>query len=84
MQGDYQKAAKLFRKVKIDLMMTLLTTFINGSYFSIRMSVFKFAWLASFGLKYSFEFFTQRRGLPGKFEYRQKNAKIAAIYESGL
>ena len=30
------------------------------------------------------EFFTQRRGQPGKFEYRQKNTKIAAIYESGL
>ena len=37
--------------------------------------------LASFGLKYSFEFFTQR---PGKFEHKQKNTKIAAIYESGL
>ena len=60
------------------------TNFINGSYFSILLSVFKFAWLASFGLKYSFEFFTQRRGQPGKFEYKQKNTKIAAIYESGL
>ena len=43
-----------------------------------------FAWLASFGLKYTFEFFPQRRGQPDKFEYRQKNTKIAAIYESGL
>ena len=42
------------------------------------------AWLASFGLKYAIEFFTQRRGQPGKFEYRQKNTKIAAIYESCL
>ena len=42
------------------------------------------AWLASFGLKYSFEFFTQRRGQRGKFEYRQKNTKIAAIFESIL
>ena len=48
------------------------------------MSVFKFAWLASFALKYSFEIFAQRRGQIGKFEYRQKNTKIAAIYESGL
>ena len=61
---------------------TILTTFINGGYFSILL--FKFAWLASFGLKYSFEFFSQRRGQPGKFEYRQKNTKIAAIYENGL
>ena len=50
----------------------LSTTFINGGYFRIFLSVFKFAWLASFWLKYSFEFFTQRRGQPGKFEYRQK------------
>ena len=57
---------------------------INGGYFSILLSVFKFAWLASFALKYSFEIFAQRRGQPGKFEYRQKNTKIAAIYESGL
>ena len=62
----------------------LLTIFINGGYFSILLSVFKFACLASFGLKYSFEFFTQRRVQPGKFEYRQKNTNIAAIYESGL
>ena len=48
------------------------------------MYVFKFAWLASFGLKYSFEFFTQRRGQSVKFEHRQENTKIAAIYESGL
>ena len=41
-------------------------------------------YIASFGLKYYFEFFTQRWGQPGKFEYRQKNIKIAAIYESGL
>ena len=61
-----------------------LTTFISGSYFSILLSVLKFVWLASFGLKYSFEFFTQRRGQPGKYEYRQKNTKIAAIYKSGL
>ena len=33
---------------------------------------------------HSFEVFTQRRGKPGKFEYRQKNIKIAAIYESSL
>ena len=38
----------------------ILTTFINGGYFSIILSVLKFAGLASFGLKYSFEFFTQR------------------------
>ena len=63
---------------------TLLTTFIYCGYFRILLSVFKFPWVASFGLKYSFEFFTQRRGQPGKFEYRQKNTKIAAIYESGL
>ena len=43
-----------------------------------------FVYLASFGLKHSFEFFTQRRGQSGKFEYRQKNTKIAAIYESSL
>ena len=48
------------------------------------LSVFKFAGLASFGLQYSFEFFTQRRGQPGIFEYKQKNTKIATIYESGL
>ena len=48
------------------------------------LSVFKFVWLALFGLRYSFEFFTQRPGQPSKFEYRQKkNTKIAAIYKSG-
>ena len=52
--------------------------------FSILFSVFKFAWLTSFGLKDSFEFFTQRRSSSGKFEYRQKNTKTAAINESGL
>ena len=52
--------------------------------FGILLSVFKFAWLASFGLKYPFKFFTQRQDQPGKFEYRQKNTKIAAIYESSL
>ena len=57
----------------------ILTTFINGGYFSILLSVFKFAWLTSFGLKYSFEFFTQRRRQPCKFEYRENNIKIAAI-----
>ena len=62
----------------------ILATFINGGYFSILLSVFKFTWLASFGLRYSFEFYTQRRGQPDKFENRQKNAKIAAIYENGL
>ena len=56
----------------------ILITFINGGYFSILLSVFKFA--RSFGLKYYFEFFTQRRGQQGKFEYTQKNTKIAAIY----
>ena len=35
-------------------------------YFRYLLSVFKFAWLASFGLKYFFEFFTQRRNQPGK------------------
>ena len=34
-------------------LMLSLTTFINGGYFSILVSVFKFAWLASFGLNYS-------------------------------
>ena len=54
-------------------------------YFSILLFVFKFAWSAAmFWLKYSFEFFTERQGKPGKFEYRQKNTKIATIYESGL
>ena len=71
-------------KTKPETKQNQLTTFINGGYFSILLSVFKFAWLASFGLRYSLEFFTQRRGQPGKFEYRQKNTKIAAIYESGL
>ena len=61
-----------------------LTTFINGGYFSILLTVFKFFWQASFGLKHSFEFFSHRRGQTGKFEYRQKNSKRAAIYESGL
>ena len=52
--------------------------------FSILLCVFKFAWLALFRVKYSFKVFTQRQGQPGKFECRQKNRKIAAIYESGL
>ena len=41
---------------KFPITFTKLTTFINGgNFFSILLSVFKFAWLASFGLKYSFE-----------------------------
>ena len=52
-----------------------LTTFINGGYFSILLSLFKVAWVASFGLKYSFEFFTQKRGQSGKFEYGQRILK---------
>ena len=60
-----------------------LTTFISGGYFIIFLSVFKFACLASFGLEFLLNFFTQKQGQPGKFEYREKNTKIAVIYESG-
>ena len=76
-----QHWSKLFR---LCLFIFAITTFINDGYFSILLSSLKFAWLASFGLKYSFEFFTQKQGQVGKLEYRQKNTKIAAIYESGL
>ena len=65
----------------------LLTTFINGNYFSILLSVFKFAWLASFGLKFSFgvlNFSLKDEARQANLNTDKKNTKIASTYESGL
>ena len=82
-QDDGEQVARSLHS-NVQLLYSVIKTidhFINGGYFSILLSVFKSAWLASCGLKYSFEFFIQRRDQTGKFEYTQKNTKIAAIYE---
>ena len=40
---------------------------------NILLSAFKFARPASYWITYSFDFKARERGLPGKFEWRQKN-----------
>ena len=41
----------------------------------------KLALMASFKVKYSFEFYVWKRGHKGKFAWKQKNPKMAAIFE---
>ena len=41
----------------------------------------KYALLASFEFKYSFEFYVWKRGQEGQFARKQKNTKMAAILE---
>ena len=56
----------------------------NGWHLNILLSVFKLASQASLKVKYSFDIWTQERGLWGQFECRKKNIKMSAIFALGL
>ena len=57
------------------------TLFQNGCHFSILLFDCKLALLASFKVKYSFEFYVWKWGQMGQFAVKQKNTNMAAILE---
>ena len=54
---------------------------IMAAIISILLFPCKLALMASFKVKYSFEFYVLKRGHKGRFAWRQKNTKMVAILE---